>query len=148
MAFTGPRPKPSALRVYGSAINEDEPKPEVTLPPCPEYLDAVAAERWCDLSLELYELGILTNIDSDALAVYCSTYSRWREALANLARTGPLLRNAAGVFYDSPCLNHVRSAEKEMRRMLTEFGMTPSSRTRVVKENKQKAKGIAKRSRA
>jgi len=72
----GRRPKPTRLKVLTGnpgkrPMNTNEPKPEPTVPECPNELGPVARAEWDRLAAELGKLKILTALDRAALAAYC-----------------------------------------------------------------------------
>jgi P27 family predicted phage terminase small subunit len=115
-------------------LNKDEPKPPRKIPTCPAHLDDAAKAEWKWISKHLHAIGVLTLIDKAALAGYCQAYSRWAAAEAALQKTGLVLKSADGRFYTNPYLAVVNRALANMHSFLSEFGMTPASRTRVKAE--------------
>jgi P27 family predicted phage terminase small subunit len=83
---------------------------------------------------ELAQLGLLTGIDRAVLVMYCQAWSRWVEAEQHLVDLGPerwTFSTDNGYQAPSPWLGIANAAAKEVRRLAVEFGMTPSSRSRV-----------------
>ena len=83
----GRKPKPTRLKhLTGNPgkrpINENEPRPELTIPDCPVELSLLAQREWNWLVAELGPLRILTQLDRAALAAYCGAYALWAEATA------------------------------------------------------------------
>jgi P27 family predicted phage terminase small subunit len=112
-------------------LNENEPKPRTVLPRCPPHLSDEAKREWRRVSKMLYRLGLLTELDTTALALYCQTYSRWVEAEKKLASFGMLIETPNDLPMQSPYLSIANRCFDQLRAMLTEFGMTPSSRSRI-----------------
>ena len=142
----GPKPKPVELRVlHGTAartIAASVPKPRRQLPRCPQFLTGEAELCWKRTAKELYDAGLLTVIDKDALAMYCTSYARWRDAEKVVAQRGlVVLTNVkkddegnvigGGNYIQNPYLAIANKAMEQMLKLEAEFGMTPSSRTRV-----------------
>lgn len=131
-------PTPTAIKLaYGNPgkrpMNPDEPMPPVGAQ-MPEGMSEAAQKEWGRISKQLENAGILTEIDADALGLYCEAYARYKHANAQLARFGIVVRGArTGFPVQSPFLAIANKAFEQMRSILTEFGMTPSSRTRVSK---------------
>jgi P27 family predicted phage terminase small subunit len=73
----------------------------------------------------------MTEIDGAALAIYCQAWARWIEAEQNLVRYGVVVKSPSGFPMQSPFLTIANKAMEQMTRLLVEFGMSPSSRTRV-----------------
>jgi P27 family predicted phage terminase small subunit len=112
-------------------LNNNEPKP-TGIPQCPSHLNEVAKREWRRIAPELIALGLLTKIDRAALAGYCVSYSRWVAAEQSVDKFGAVIRLKDS---DTPLRNpHVaiaNAALDQMRKFLTEFGMTPASRSRI-----------------
>ncbi len=142
----GPRPQPTAKKkLRGNPgrrpLPKNEPQPKISrnIPLAPRHLDRVAQKEWRRMAKELHPLGLLTNIDLTALAAYCSTYSIWLDAQSQIQKHGVLIKAQSGFPMQSPYLQISNKAMSEIRKWLIEFGMTPSSRSRVeVKEVKPK----------
>jgi P27 family predicted phage terminase small subunit len=133
----GRKPTPTALKVVrgnpgGRPLNEDEPKPkgEAVMP---DYLSPSAAAHWPTVAEQLSNAGVLTSMDVAALALYCESFARWQEAQAMIAKTGLVVPGQKGTLTQSPYVVIGNAAFEQMRRLLIEFGMTPSSRSRVTK---------------
>ena len=132
----GRKPKPTALKLLTGnpgkrAINEDEPKPKAKMPACPEQLQGEARKEWHRMGKKLHALGLVTEIDKAALTVYCQAWGRWAEAEVNLQKYGPVIFSKAGIPIQSPYMSIANRALELMMKALVEFGMSPSSRSRV-----------------
>ncbi len=132
--------KPKALHlVQGTAragrINDNEPEPAVVedLKP-PTGLDRYGKEAWKRNAPVLQRLGLLTEADVDALMAYCMAYSRWRRANIALRSVKP---DAADEYRKVAVT--VEKAEQSMRLFAGEFGMTPSSRSRLQVDTGEKS---------
>ena len=117
---SGPPRKPTALKLlHGTfradtvAANEPQPPSDEEWPAPPEHLSFLAAQRWRVVAPILHPLGLLTQADYDALEMYCEAYSEWREAKR---------------LRDIP---RMKAFQQAARQFLTEFGMTPASRSRI-----------------
>jgi P27 family predicted phage terminase small subunit len=80
---------------------------------------------------ELHALGLLTEVDRAALALYCASYGRWVEAEKQLASNGLTVLSPSGYEQKSPWLTIADKAMEQLRRFISEFGLSPASRTRV-----------------
>lgn len=73
----------------------------------------------------------MTELDVAALMAYCTAYARHVEAEEQIAKFGTVIKAPSGFLVQSPYLAISNKALDQMTRMLVEFGMSPSSRTRV-----------------
>ena len=135
MGRRGPRPTPTTtLRLRGSwraNTRPGEPRPELSTPTCPDHLTTAAQDEWKRIVPQLERLGLLSQLDRAALALYCVAYGRWATAEKDLAVLGLVVKTKDGNLIQNPYLWIANRAAKQMHEMLAEFGMTPSSRTRL-----------------
>lgn len=136
MTTRGRKRTPSKLKVIKGTdqpcrMNPDEAEPEVAIPSPPDHLNQEASVEWGRISKELYDLGLLTQIDRTALAGYCQSYGRWVKAENNIAQSGPVIKTTNGNVIQSPFVSMANKCLEIMHRYLTEFGMTPAARSRV-----------------
>ena len=129
-------------------MNPDEPSPDPEIPDAPPHLSPEAREEWDRLAEELYGLGILSAIDRAALAAYCQAYGRWVEAERELMREDGTMDlvsvTSNGNVIQNPLVGIANKSLELMHKYLTEFGMSPSSRTRVsAKKKTNEKKGFA-----
>lgn len=132
----GRKPKPTALRRSEGnpgkrGYNPAEPVAQGDLPDCPAHLNAAARAEWTRLALTLNEMGVLTTIDRAGFAAYCQCYGRWVEAELKLRETPLLYKTQSGYIQQSPWLSVANKQLELMGRYMTEFGLTPASRSRV-----------------
>jgi P27 family predicted phage terminase small subunit len=136
--------KPTRLKILDGEPNKDrinynEPSPVINRPSCPAHLSTPARTEWRRLTKELFDLGLLTNIDRAALAAYCQSYGRWVEAETQLKKLALMNPTTKGLLYKTandnliinPLVKIAQNALELMHKYLIEFGMTPASRTRI-----------------
>lgn len=145
MGKRGPAPKPTTLKkLEGNpgkrALNASEPRPAAKLPTCPRHLSKEARSEWRRITKELAEMKLLTAVDRAALAAYCQCWARWVEIELELQAIDPetnmpkhelIGSTDKGYDFANPLLGAANNALKQMKLFLVEFGMTPSSRSRI-----------------
>lgn len=141
MATRGRKPKPTALKVIEGnpgkrPLNQAEPKPENKAPKCPSWLEKEAKKEWRRMSKVLEALGILTEVDTAAFAGYCQAYARWKEAEEFLSKHGTIFKTPSGYIQQVPQVSIAQTYLKIMKDFCSEFGLTPSSRSRIVANEK------------
>jgi len=133
----GAKPKPTAVNKRNGnpgkrRINREEPQYEVKVPKCPSHMDPIAKKEWRRIGGLLASEGLLTDADMAALMAYCRAFSLFVEADKKVQQYGPMLiSKTTGSVYQSPYVHQMTAAAKQMVAIATEFGLTPSSRTRV-----------------
>jgi P27 family predicted phage terminase small subunit len=134
----GRKPKPAVVRRLAGnpghrPVNDAAPHlPAPTkMPRPPHYLCDEAAGIWRRLGRLLLDAGLLTLVDLHALAMFCAAAARWIEAEKKLADTGMILESKQGGLYQNPYLSVANKAWEQMRKMLSEFGLSPAERSRL-----------------
>ncbi len=131
----GPPPKPTALKkLEGNAgkrkLNASEPKPKAQLPRCPVQLSPNAKTTWKRLGDKLLKSGLIAELDEAAFAVLCESYAAYLDLLKRARADGPIV-NIGGQAVPNPYLSRADREAEKVRKLLGEFGMTPSSRSRI-----------------
>ena len=80
---------------------------------------------------QLEQLGILTEVDMAAFAGYCQAYARWKEAEEFISKHGTIVKTPSGYWQQVPQVSIAQSYLKIMNRFCEQFGLTPSSRSRI-----------------
>lgn len=149
MGRRGPAPKPAKLKLLQGTYRADRdasspPTPETAVPSCPSWLHAEAKRVWRRITPQLEKLGLISEIDRDALAAYCQAYAEWWQMERIIADEGHFQTNLrSGHTSPHPAVRIRDAAVKTMRDYEREFGMTPSARTRVSAEKKDDKPGNA-----
>lgn len=138
MGKRGPAPSPSAIRKARGGPDRTnpikEPEPVLGEPDRPVALTSEAAKVW-DAVVPLVGAGVLSRDNGQSLARYCHGVVRWWKLAAwldvneDVYSTKDKGGNVRWVRHP-----HVITYEKlgrDLTRMEQEFGLTPSSRTRV-----------------
>ena len=143
--MSGPAPKPTKIKALEGnrgkrPLNDQEPEPDVCIPRKPTVLQGNAATEWKKITKQLAALGLLTQIDTTALAAYCQVYARWCEAEKELRKTGMIIKAPSGYPVMSPYLSIINNCLTQIKGFMAEFGMTPASRSRVKVDKKKDKK--------
>lgn len=117
--------------------NKDAPKPgRASILEPPAHLNAIAAAEYMRKAELLDRLGVFKEGDDVALAAYADAYARWVKAVEMYNKTGPLVKDKKGNPTRNPVGFAINHAVDTMYRFLTEFGLTPASRTRIKVDTK------------
>lgn len=127
--------KPAALRIIegnpGNRRIPDEPEVDGAMPPIPAHLPPLAKECWKRLAPKLHEAGLLTMVDSDALALYCQCYAEWRLATKLVQREGMTFITSRGVRGIRPEVKIAQKANALMQQLMSQFGLSPRARANL-----------------
>ena len=137
MGKRGPSPKPTHLKLLEGnpgkrPLNMHEPKPKPTTPSMPTWLNPLAKKEWRRISKELAGLGLLTCVDGAALAGYCTAYAAVQNAEKEIQDYGSTTYTTdTGFIRDIPAIARQQKYLALMRNYLSEFGLSPSSRSGI-----------------
>jgi P27 family predicted phage terminase small subunit len=128
----GPNRKPTTLKVLEGnpgrrPLNPNEPKPEVGMSEKPRRLSTVASAEWDRLGPALVARKVLTVDDGLALSALVTLYAR-------LEQLGEAIDAGEPPVVDgrpSPLWTLERETLQAWRAWLGEFGLTPSSRSKI-----------------
>jgi P27 family predicted phage terminase small subunit len=113
---------------------KSEPPADEVLPECPDWLDEVGRAAWADWLPRVAAMKIISSGDRDALALMCDTWSRYLEARKRLAEEGEVIRVEGGdrvTVKRNPWSAVLAEHGDRLRRMMSEFGLTPVGRARI-----------------
>lgn len=147
MSKTGRPRKPTALKVLEGnpgkrplPQNEPKPAPVVNIPKPPPWLNSDGKKAWKRLAPELQRLGLLTVVDMEAFAAACQSYGIWVECERFFKKKNPETGEPYGRTYEytnkagavnivpRPEVRIGQQAIKNFIALMTEFGLSPSSR--------------------
>ena len=140
MAKPGTKPLPSNMRLVGGnaghrAPAKNEPKPPIRIPSMPESLSKAAQPYFQQYAKHLAAMRVLSDVDVQALCLLSESTATYWECMEKVRRTGIIVKiGDKGYTGRNPYLTEANKAMQQMSSMLTEFGLTPSSRTRVRQE--------------
>ena len=102
---------------------------------CPRWLGREAKKEWRRVREELEELGLLTNIDITALAIYCDAFSKLLQANEEIESRGMFVEytnnDGATNTIENPAVRTANRYADLIRKMCGEFGLTPSARCKL-----------------
>lgn len=131
----GRKRKPTALSLIDGnpgkrPLNQEEPKPaRVYSPPAPDDFDDNERAKWDEVSGKLARCKVLTELDLDALEIYCREWCAMQAALSDIADRGKLMQSPSGGVMWNPSWSQYKHSQQVCRSIMAEFGMTPSTRS-------------------
>lgn len=142
MNVNGGKPKPTHLKmVMGNPGKRPlpvgtEPQPARGIQEPPLHLSAKALRTWGQIGPMLDRIGVLTEADALALEMLCEAYADHLDARATLKHLGSnyyeTTTQTGGLMHRAhPAVAVMQEADRRIKAWLTEFGKTPSSRTRL-----------------
>ena len=140
MGRRGPPPKPTALKILAGnpgkrSLNFDQPRAPESSGQRPGWLKGLARKKWDTMHALLCEMRIMTAADELALTMLCETWAEWQAAREVIARKRATYESATKsgdrIIRARPEVAIAADAWRRVRAMLMEFGLTPSSRSRI-----------------
>lgn len=149
--MAGRRPLPTAIKECkgnpgGRPLNKLEPKPTLGVPERPKGMNRAANREWEIICDALMEMKVLSIVDGKALGEYCKLMGLaevyYKEVLKKpmffepiFDAEGMAVKDADGNVLvkpkPNPSVNTYAMLSKAAKSYLTEFGLTPSSRSRL-----------------
>lgn len=137
---SGPRPKPTALKLLrGTArrdrLNPREPEPPrapdaFDIPPIELEGDVLAIAEWVRVVPLLRRIGLVSESERAPLLAMCQQWSRYLDAQQQVRKRGMVV-----VADDRPIVNPYLAvsdrALKHLQKLWVELGLTPSGRSRM-----------------
>ena len=147
MSQPGTKPEPGALKLIkgnpGKRPVKTSPQPTPVAPMIPPWLPAEAKRRWKEIGPELERLGLLTAVDGLAFSMMLNHYAIAVEAAREIKRIRRELRKEGkkqhplitiderGLSRKHPLHQILRDHSEAFKSYMPEFGLTPSSRSRL-----------------
>jgi P27 family predicted phage terminase small subunit len=140
----GRKPLPSHIKLITQSHNlrkdSNEPEPLGDLVEPPEDLSEREKVIW-RRTISRAPIGMLRQLDSDVLRVYCETWCEREEARAKVREFGSIIKHIAKIGKDgqpiygdpkrSPYLSVVSRTTDVLIRLIGDLGFNPSSRSRI-----------------
>ena len=134
----GRKPKPAKLKIADGSRKPARSNPAAAagVPVCPRWLGPAARAEWRRVAAELAAQGVVAKLDVAVLTAYCTTWERYQQAVKALAKHKSLsyqVVNEAGsvTFRRRPEVGIAEAAEKQLRLLASELGLTQLSRQRM-----------------
>lgn len=102
------------------------------MPYCPRWVSPKGKRIWRRLAPELFACGVLTVIDGELLALLIQAMVDYQEARAHLSKEGRVVLSPTGYPMQSPWEAMKNKALEQVHKLGAEFGLSPSSRTKLV----------------
>jgi P27 family predicted phage terminase small subunit len=134
----GTKPKPKSLRLLhgdrADRINENEPEPELLdhLPIPTMPLNTHGKVVWDSLAPRMLALGLLTTVDIQTFSLYCYELGMYKECREGILAEGMVIYVGENNYpTPNPLISIGNKHYKNAYDMAAQFGLTPSSRTRI-----------------
>lgn len=136
-----PRKKlPTAMKMLkGTAqpcrMNPNEPVTTVVLLTCPSYLDRQGKKSFAEFADMLARMQVTAHSDQKALGILADRYAKYLEMRKLIRKEGSTYTtmNTQGteIHRTRPEVAIMNDALKDVLKLMSEFGLTPSSRAKV-----------------
>ena len=124
-----------AYKINPSRENKNEPTAPDRPPTAPAWLDSQALIAWDHFSEILREMGLYSIADQAALCQLCIAWSNWKTATEIVQQHGMVVERdgaqGSTVTERSKFDLAARDWFDRFLKLLVEFGLTPSSRSRI-----------------
>jgi P27 family predicted phage terminase small subunit len=137
----GRKPIPAHLKLVtgkGAKMNVDT-KPPVApagFPDPPDTLSSRARKQWPNVVATLSKMGVIAPSDWMAVEQLCEARADWFDARDAIEEQGAVFTSMTGVIKANPAVAMRNDAARRIASLMAEFGLTPSSRTKVPQADK------------
>jgi len=100
-----------------------------TRPPPPPEIEGEALLEWERVCNELDSLGQLATTDRAVLTLYVQTWAVFQKATEGIVKHGPVIKLPNQIVCASPFYNIQKESGKQLRGLLCDLGLTPTTRT-------------------
>lgn len=129
----GPKPTPQAIVDVTGNPGKRPPKKSAKgtgkIGEPPAGMSEAAQAKWAVAAKEWHL--VLTGSDRDALRMYCEAWAEMQNAQVRVKEDGAMILTPNGMVQKSPWLTKLEHSREFCRKMLAEFGGSPSARMRV-----------------
>lgn len=132
MAKPGPKPKPKPNSLAVAKDENGAPRLAREMPAAPAILKGQGLIEWRRVTKVLDEMGLITRADVDVVALYCQTVAQWKDSTKHVQDEGAVIMTKSGYPIQNPHLSVANRCSRDMQRLQSELGLTPSARTRLV----------------
>ena len=106
------------------------------LPDAPDLLSTIGAEEWYKVTSQLYNLNMLHNVDLNLILAYCNEMALYIETEMMLREKGRIqvFKNSDGTIKHAQAVPYQKIAKDALNtalKLATQFGLTPSARTKI-----------------
>ena len=141
MGKRGPAPKPTKLKLAQGnpgkrPLNESEPEAITGQPPMPDEMGETQRAVWDQVTASLQSMDLLAETDAGPIERYSRLLVLWRKLMAFIEKHGETypVKEADGrvkMIRPLPQVAQLQAITTQLLRLEQEFGLTPSSRTRI-----------------
>jgi P27 family predicted phage terminase small subunit len=125
-------------------LPQNEPElPALTGAP-PAFLSPEARQEWDRIMAKVGKTGMLTEVDRMGLVVCCVAWGYFAAAATSVTQVGMLVKDPSSYPVQNPMLRIAKGWAQILARVLPEYGMTPSSRSRIAVTKKEGPSKLAR----
>lgn len=115
-------------------MSPNAPKLRVEMPMPPDWLTETAKEAYLEIAGILLDMRVVTRAHRMPLILLCEAYAdyrKYRDILQEVGETYTTTSESGTIYRVRPEVGMRNEAWKQFRSMCSEFGLTPSSATKV-----------------
>jgi len=131
MGKRGPKPTPTkTLERRGSSLvyqRKGEVVTKAERPRCPDWLkDPIAKKIWKKKVHELFDLGLMSKLDVEMLAMYCDAFAEYIKIRHEIQ--GNIIKTTNGNYIQHPAIAVRNKLFTLVMKAAAELGLSPSAR--------------------
>jgi P27 family predicted phage terminase small subunit len=131
----GNKGKYSKAQLQERLDRENAIKPKANNVKAPNWLSPFAKREFKKMVAELMEVELVTNVDVNALAMYCDALDNYVQCTRMIREEGLMVeytnKAAETNKVPHPLLTKQKALFEQMKSLSTEFGLTPAARAKI-----------------
>lgn len=126
-----PNPRPSTTNPSPVEFAVDDPQ-------MPDWLDALGKKKWVELLTGLRPMSILSPVDADVVAVYCSLYAQVVRCQKQIDLSGGFVQEEGRPLKSHPAVDQLTALSARLSTLGKSLGLTPLARSKLVADPARK----------
>lgn len=112
--------------------NKERPVIDGERPDAPEWFNELELEVWHALCADLEQKGVQDTSNRELLIAYCTAYAGWFECRRMVMENAYTMIDNHGNVKRHPVATDMHKFREQLNKLIPEFGLSPSSRSRLV----------------
>lgn len=112
--------------------NKERPVIDGQRPVAPEWFNDQELQVWDAVCGDLEQKGIQDTSNRELLIAYCTAYAGWFECRKMVTENAYTVTDSHGNVKRHPVATDMHKFREQLNKLIPEFGLSPSSRSRLV----------------
>ena len=120
-----PNPRPSTTNPSPVEYSVEDPR-------MPDWLDPIGQAKWHELLSGLKPMAILSPVDADSIALYCSLYAQVVRCQQQIDVSGGFIQEDGRPLKSHPAVDQLTALSARLSTLGKSLGLSPLARSKLV----------------